>query len=1058
MKRKGLLIGFLLLSAMLYAQDGSDNTPTGSDNTPTGSDNTPTGSDNTPTVTIDGLLYKLSEATNTAMVANDNTWDGELVIPEEVNYEGKSYTVDRIEWLAFNSCKTLTKVRIPKTIVDIKHYDQFEDCKNPFTGCTSLESIEVDEANPNMCSVEGVLFNKDTTWLFCYPAGLRSETYTVPDGVSRLGGNAFAYNPYLLSVQMSNSVTYMAFGIFSNCKNLKSIQLSENIKYIDAYTFESCDSLRFLDIPESVTGFAEGVFRWSPLETILIRGTFPDDLRYDTFYFLDEERTVIYCHPSEIDKFKTVFKGSVLPLGDWTGIYYRPLISDNKEWTTAYLGAVPPEYQHIFSYEQIKLDSTIEVDGMTLKQIVRSQWNYGEDGPTNWKETEMYIGEVDGKVYFYDHWSTNYHLVQVMDFTLQEGDTYRQHTSNDDHDDYADFVVVAVTDTVIATSVDKTPRKCLYIGRVGESKIYDVWVEGIGSLVSGVYGTYSYFMNGAIPTLRTCKEDGQTLYEAYHPLLKEGKRWNCQEYYSNGWTGEQWTKDVSYVINGTVEIDGKKYYKMYRISEDENKYYCALREEDKKVWQYDKNYNGDLLLYDFGMSVGDSYMLSYYDSYNYQLTAIKPMRFQYDQLFNVFYYNILEQWDPASPNYVASAPIVEGVGCEEGWKIMELYAIQPTNGIIHGESFLSCYEDGKCIFTADDFNELTNTKPDDNMAYRPMIEEGKVWKVGTISGNPVQVVDYYYFDGDTIIDGKTCKQMWCQRLVSSDYSNEYWTPTPSLTQVGAWYEKDKKVYFYDERKQAMVLKYDFSVGANESLQLIDDCPPFIIDPRQTGGIEGFKGVYRDVMINQNVRSTTWLEGVGGIDGPIRNAYPEAADPVPEFLMSCTVGDEVIYLNSEYADGATPEIAKAPKNRFDFTHIIKTKPKVPTRRVAYQSPYGEYNDLRVDINLYSLDDAYLIRIADDSGKTAYEKAVNASSIIGLNIDISSYPKGLYTVIVENSNESFIGQFEAQTTGIEEVTTNSHKTITNYSYYNLQGQRLSSLRKGLNIVNGKKVYVK
>jgi hypothetical protein len=268
MKRKGLLIGFLLLSAMLYAQDGSDNTPT---------------------VTIDGLLYKLSEATNTAMVANDNTWDGELVIPEEVNYEGKSYTVDRIEWLAFNSCKTLTKVRIPKTIVDIKHYAQFEDCKNPFTGCTSLESIEVDEANPNMCSVDGVLFNKDTTWLFCYPAGLRSKTYTVPDGVSRLGGNAFAYNPYLLSVQMSNSVTYMAFGIFSNCKNLKSIQLSENIKYIDAYTFESCDSLRFLDIPESVTGFAEGVFRWSPLETILIRGTFPDGLRHDTFYFLDEE-------------------------------------------------------------------------------------------------------------------------------------------------------------------------------------------------------------------------------------------------------------------------------------------------------------------------------------------------------------------------------------------------------------------------------------------------------------------------------------------------------------------------------------------------------------------------------------------------------------------------------------------------------------------------------------------------------------------------------------------------------------------------------------------------
>ena len=35
--------------------------------------------------------------------------------------------------------------------------------------------------------------------------------------------------------------------------------------------------------------------------------------------------------------------------------------------------------------------------------------------------------------------------------------------------------------------------------------------------------------------------------------------------------------------------------------------------------------------------------------------------------------------------------------------------------------------------------------PDD---YRPFVEEGKVWKVGdVISGSPVQLVEYYYFDG-----------------------------------------------------------------------------------------------------------------------------------------------------------------------------------------------------------------------------------------------------------------------------------------------------------------------
>jgi len=1053
MKKTLLPIVFLFLSAMVYAQESGDHTPT---------------------VTIDGLLYKLSEATNTAMVANANTWNGELVIPEEVNYEGKSYTVDRIEWLAFNSCKTLTKVRIPKTIVDIKHYAGYEDCKNPFSGCTSLESIEVDEANPNMCSVDGVLFNKDTTWLFCYPAGLRSETYTIPDGVTRLGGNAFAYNPYLLSVQMPNSVTRMAFGIFSNCKSLKSVQLSENIKYIDAYAFESCDNLRFLDIPESVTGFAESVFRWSPLETILIRGTFPAGLRNDTFYDLDEERTVIYCYPSEIDKFKKVFKGTVLPLGDWTGIYYRPLINDNKEWTMAYLSVIPqdfPGHQQSFFYEQIKLGSTIEVDGITLKQIVRSEWNYGEDGPTNWKETEMFIGEVDGKVYFYDHWSTSYHLVQVMDFTLQEGDTYRQHTSNDDHDNYADFVVVAVTDTVIATSVDKTPRKCLYIGRLGESKIYDVWVEGIGSLVSGVYGTYSYFMNGAIPTLRTCKENGQTLYEAYHPLLKQGKTWNCQEYYSNVWTGEQWTKDVSYVINGTTPIGGKIYYMMYRGTEEGFEHYCNLREEGRKVW-IKPPYDSERLLYDFGMSIGDSYRPNEYE-YNYQLTDIQTMRFQYDQLLKVFYYDISEHYDVTAPaNHIATAPIVQGVGCEEGWNIMDLFVEQPTNGIIQGEHFLSCYEDGKCIFTADDFNELTNPNHADNIAYRPMVEEGKVWKVGDYSGNPVQRVEYYYFDGDTIIDGRTCKQMMRQRYVSTDFPEyDFYSQQPSLDYVGAWYEEDKKVYEYDTTSKQFKLMYDFSIDANGIFIINEDYPPYVVGPRQTGGIKGFKGVYRDIMMSGDDASTyntTWLEGIGNIDGPIYSVY-YGKEGHALFLMSCTVGDEVIYLNDDYEDGATPEEAR---KRIDFTHTIKTKPKAP-RREPTPDPsqgegnqlYGEYNNLQLDINLDPLDEAYTVRITDGTGKVVYEKAINAASIVGLNIDISTYAAGRYTVTVENSQESFTGEFEVQkqTVGIDEIDlvragTGACPYTGEGVIYNLQGQRIRSLQKGLNIVNGQKVYVK
>ena len=374
--------------------------------------------------------------------------------------------------------------------------------------------------------------------------------------------------------------------------------------------------------------------------------------------------------------------------------------------------------------------------------------------------------------------------------------------------------------------------------------------------------------------------------------------------------------------------------------------------------------------------------------------------------------------------------------------------------------------------------------------YKPFIEDGKVWKTGYIlSGNPVKCVEYYYFDGDTIVDGKMCKQMWCQRYVNPDYADySALTQTSSLSKVGAWYEEDKKVYVCREGTQGMQMLYDFSLEANDTLQFlnVDGSSPFMIGPRQTGGIDGFKGVYRDIMMcadeGQNIHSTFWLEGIGDVNGPTRNpCNPILGDPVPQFLMSCTVGDEVIYLNDKYEDGTIPGGMEAAKKRFDFTHTTKLQPKapierensdacissserevarpkvkVPRRGEEELSLYGEYNALQLGIHLDPLDDAYQVRITNESGKAVYEKTVNAGTIVGLSIDISAYAKGRYTVTVENSNELFTGEFETETTGIEETMYN--KVEAKSEIYNLQGQRLSSLQKGLNIVNGQKVYVK
>ena len=386
---------------------------------------------------------------------------------------------------------------------------------------------------------------------------------------------------------------------------------------------------------------------------------------------------------------------------------------------------------------------------------------------------------------------------------------------------------------------------------------------------------------------------------------------------------------------------------------------------------------------------------------------------------------------------------------------------------------------------------------EDQNNYRPMIEDGKVWKVGSttgISDGVVKMVEYYYFDGDTIVDGRTCKQMMCQRYVSPDHPDyDDMIQIPSLRNIGAWYEENKKVYFYNAQNIQYRMMYDFSLDTNETF-LIDDYYSYVIGPKQTGGLDGFKGVYRDVMWydeEEPYYNTIWLEGVGGIDGPTVNVY-YGKEGHGLFLMSCSVGDEVIYLNDNYEDGASIDAAGARKDRFDFVHIIKPRPKAPSKqeksdacissserevtqpkvkapskqeKMMVKSPskeaeepiYGEYNELQLDINLTPLADAYMVSITNESGKAVYEKAINAGSIVGLNIDISAYAKGRYTVTMENSLESFTGEFEVQTTGIEEVIDNN-KVKARTDIFNLQGQRISSLQKGLNIVNGRKVVIK
>ena len=114
---------------------------------------------------------------------------------------------------------TLTDVSLPNSLTTIRggtfRYSgitnlyipaSVTEAQGAFYQNRTLYSIEVDPDNPTYQSIDGVLYNKDGTYLIQYPSGNESTTFTVPNGVRHLGTYSVAFNTFLNTVIVSSTV------------------------------------------------------------------------------------------------------------------------------------------------------------------------------------------------------------------------------------------------------------------------------------------------------------------------------------------------------------------------------------------------------------------------------------------------------------------------------------------------------------------------------------------------------------------------------------------------------------------------------------------------------------------------------------------------------------------------------------------------------------------------------------------------------------------------------------------------------------------------------------
>ena len=144
--------------------------------------------------------------------------------------------VTSIDCYAFGYCSRLTSITIPDSVTSIDG--------SAFDGCKKLTQINVDTANTAYSSVNGVLFNKEKTELIRYPKGKADTSYSIPDGVTIIGKNAFAWCDSLRSITIPDGVTIIDRGAFQYCRSLTSITIPDSVTYISAEAFDGCDSLK----------------------------------------------------------------------------------------------------------------------------------------------------------------------------------------------------------------------------------------------------------------------------------------------------------------------------------------------------------------------------------------------------------------------------------------------------------------------------------------------------------------------------------------------------------------------------------------------------------------------------------------------------------------------------------------------------------------------------------------------------------------------------------------------------------------------------------------------
>ena len=199
---------------------------------------------------------------------------GDVTIPSEVTFEGKTYKVTSIIKDAFEINPYLKSVSLPGTLNSID--------KKAWGHCPELEQIEVSPDNQYYSSEDGALFNKAKDSLLAFPKKRGNLSYVVPNTVKWIEPNALYNIGSLEKIEVAADNQYYSSedgALFNKAKDtllvfplhnkMVAYEIPKSVTCIRRHAFFS-ENLKSVTIPKTVKNIGEHVFWNSAVESVVI--------------------------------------------------------------------------------------------------------------------------------------------------------------------------------------------------------------------------------------------------------------------------------------------------------------------------------------------------------------------------------------------------------------------------------------------------------------------------------------------------------------------------------------------------------------------------------------------------------------------------------------------------------------------------------------------------------------------------------------------------------------------------------------------------------------------